>query len=91
MANKNYGTKDQIEGNLLYSDAKIKVSMFLDGDLLKVLKEQAVNRNTKYQTLINQTLRDLFMGQSNAVDPIEFKNLKTKVDLLESIVLKKIA
>ena len=87
----NYSQNDLIKEDLIYGDAKVKVSMFLDGDLLQQVKAIAKKRNTKYQTLINQSLREVFLGNSASVDPDEFQKLRQKVEFLETLILKKIA
>lgn len=41
--------------------AKIRISIMLDGDLLAAVKTAATLGHKKYQTLINETLRDEFL------------------------------
>lgn len=42
--------------------AKVRISIMLDGDLLLACKKRAAAEGTKYQTLINQVLREVVLG-----------------------------
>lgn len=77
-----------IEGELKTEEAKVRINMFIDGDLLIKIREEAKNRNTKYQTLINQSLREFFLNEQNIVNVDEFKELKHRVELLEALLKK---
>lgn len=59
----NYAKEDKVLGDLDYKDAKVKVSMFLDGDLLLAVKSEAKKTGQKYQSLINKTLREIFLNE----------------------------
>ena len=85
----NYGEKDVVTEELDISKAKVKVSMFLDGDLLAEIKEQAKISGVKYQTFINQTLRQIFMDESTRFDSKDYSDLKKRVTILEQAFLKK--
>ncbi len=85
----NYGKKDVVTEELDISKAKVKVSMFLDGDLLVEIKEQAKISGVKYQTFINQTLRQIFMDESTRFDSKDYSDLKKRVTILEQAFLKK--
>ena len=85
----NYGEKDVVTEELDISKAKVKVSMFLDGDLLVEIKEQAKISGVKYQTFINQTLRQIFMDESTRFDSKDYSDLKKRVTILEQAFLKK--
>ena len=85
----NYGEKDVVTEELDISKAKVKVSMFLDGDLLVEIKEQAKISGVKYQTFINQTLRQIFMDDSTRFDSKDYSDLKKRVTILEQAFLKK--
>lgn len=83
-----YGKKDAIAGDLQAQEAKVRINMFIDGDLLLEIRAQAKRHNTKYQTLINQSLRKLFLGDDQSVDVEEFKELRHRVDILEAALKK---
>lgn len=85
----NYGNKDVVTEELDIKKAKVKVSMFLDGDLLLEVKEQAQKSGVKYQTFINQTLRQVFMGEPTRFDSKDYGELKKRVTILEQAFLKK--
>jgi len=85
----NYGEKDVVTEELDIKQAKVKVSMFLDGDLLTEIKEQAKLSGVKYQTFINQTLRQVFMDESTRFDSKDYSDLKKRVTILEQAFLKK--
>lgn len=71
-----------IEGPLRIEDAKIKVTLYLDGDILKAVKLKAKEENKKYQSLVNETLREVFLDEK----PIrkELQDLAKRVELLEA-------
>lgn len=85
----NYGEKDVLTEELDIKKAKVKVSMFLDGDLLMEVKEQAQKSGVKYQTFINQTLRQIFMDETARFDSNDYSDLKKRVTILEQAFLKK--
>lgn len=89
MANKKelqYGKKNIIEDDLPAESAKVKVTIYLDGDLLLEVRRRAKKSGKKYQTLINASLREQFLGDKTSVDPEEFKELSERVSLLEKAV-----
>jgi uncharacterized protein (DUF4415 family) len=50
-------------------DHKIRITTMLDGDILDRLKEVADSEKVKYQTLLNNILRDaLFKKNSNSIE-----------------------
>jgi uncharacterized protein (DUF4415 family) len=60
---------------------KVRISMFIDGDVLESAKETAKHRgDIGYQTLINQKLREVFLNEETVED---------RLARLEKIVLKK--
>ena len=62
-------------------NVKIRISMFVDGDVLEAAKKSAKQRgDIGYQTLINQKLRELFLDEESVED---------RLARLEKIVLKK--
>jgi len=80
MSNKSeikHAKKDKLDDSyLLPENAKVRVNMFVDGDVLKVVREEALKQKTKYQTLINQTLRQVFCGKDSPL------KIREKVDEL---------
>lgn len=43
-------------------ETKFRVTMFMDLDVLDLIRKKAKERGLPYQTFINQSLRDLFVG-----------------------------
>ena len=85
-----YSATDQIDVDLGYDDAKIKISLFLDGDVLKAVKAAAKNDGGKYQTLINKTLRDVFVsGSKHHHSADDYARLERRVSMLEMLLAKK--
>lgn len=44
-------------------EAKVRITTYLDEDIIKVLRELAEDSGSKYQTILNQILRDYFFGK----------------------------
>jgi uncharacterized protein (DUF4415 family) len=61
MAKKiNYGKKNLIADEPYNpSDAKVRISILIDGDILLGFKKQAARTGIPYQTLMNAKLREL--------------------------------
>ncbi len=47
--------------------AKIRVTTYLDADVVEALKETASNSGGKYQTLLNQILRSSLIGDTSSI------------------------
>lgn len=60
--------------------AKVRVTTFLDEDVLKALKETAQASGTRYQTLLNQLLRQALIGDT--------KTILERLERLERAVFK---
>jgi hypothetical protein len=81
-----YGKNDLVDNDLSPQEAKLKVTIYLDGDLLLEVRRQAKRAGKKYQTLINESLRDVFLAQRARIDPQEFQRLMERVAILEKAV-----
>ena len=69
---------------------KMRVSIYLDVDIVRELKRRAEETNGRYQTILNQTLRDAVLGKSKIkIDEIE--DLEDFVEKLVERKLKKLA
>ena len=69
--------KDEFERK----NVKIRISMFVDSDVLEAVKKVARQRSDiGYQTLINQKLRDVFLNEESVED---------RLSRLENAILKK--
>ena len=69
--NKNitYGTVDVLaDDEFIPSNVKIRVTTFIDLDIVQELKNRAQTSKTKYQTLLNNILRTAVIG--NPTKPI---------------------
>lgn len=62
------------------SETKVRITTFLDEDLLIKIKEEAKAQGKKYQSLLNERLREVFMGE---------EGLETRLKKLEEEVFKK--
>ena len=71
----------------LNQPAKMRVTMFYDEELLKAIRVEAAKRGMKYQTLIHQTLYDLYLNPSERpAKQSEVEDLKQRLRGLERIV-----
>jgi uncharacterized protein (DUF4415 family) len=66
-------------------DHKIRITTMIDGDVLDNLKKKAEDEGVKYQTLLNNILRDTLV--LNKKDPI--KVILARLNKLEKLVLEK--
>ncbi len=62
------------------SETKVRITTFLDEDLLIKIKEEAKTQGKKYQSLLNERLREIFMGEEST---------ETRLKKLEEEVFKK--
>lgn len=53
--------KELPEGAFLPENVKVRISIFLDGEVLMKAKERAANEGMRYQTYINQLLRQVLL------------------------------
>lgn len=68
-------------GEVTPRDAKVKITMFVDADVLQHFKARAARPNAApYQTQINQALRDVM--ERNACEPTE----DTKQDMTQMLL-----
>lgn len=59
--NIQYGTKDILDNDVLDPrKVKIRITTFVDEDVLIKLKDYAKKRGSKYQTILNALLRTFF-------------------------------
>jgi len=58
--------------------AKIRVTTYLDADVVEALKETATGSGGRYQTLLNQILRSSLIGDSSTILE-RLKKLETEV------------
>ncbi len=63
-----YGNIDLPDEMFKSENVKLKVTAYLDLDVIRALKEEAKSSGTKYQTLMNQKLRDTLFGKK--IDPL---------------------
>ena len=47
--------------------AKIRITTYLDSDVIEALKEAAAGSGGRYQTLLNQILRNSLIGDSSTI------------------------
>ena len=70
MTKKEYGDFE-VEGDLDIKKAKVKVTMYLDGDILDKARTEAKTQHTRYQTLINNLLREALLSERSRLDVLE--------------------
>ncbi len=66
-------------------DNKIRITTMVDGDVLESLKLKAEAEGVKYQTLLNNILRDVLVEKKN--DPI--KLIMARLSKLEKVIMEK--
>jgi hypothetical protein len=78
MAKKKFKTGTvEIPGDLSdRTKQKVRISIMLDGDLLDAIKAHAKEHDEKYQPLVNQTLRDIFLGDADEELSEEIENVR---------------
>jgi uncharacterized protein (DUF4415 family) len=71
MSKIKYGKKDLvIEEDLDSKNAKERLSIWIDESIVDAFRERAKMENTKYQTLMNQALRE-FINKPSLVERVE--------------------
>ena len=71
MAKIKYGKKDLItKEDLDPKNAKERLSIWIDEEVVNGFRKRASDQNTKYQTLMNQALRE-FLSKPSLVERIE--------------------
>ena len=65
---------------VLLEDVKVRITTFLDEDLLEKIKTEASLQNKKYQTYLNERLREIFMGE---------ESIESRLKYLEEIIKKR--
>jgi uncharacterized protein (DUF4415 family) len=59
-----YSKKDKlVEDEFDKKNTKIRITTFIDIDLIEKLKEEAMQTGKKYQTLLNEKLRQILMEE----------------------------
>ena len=72
-----YVKNDGLE-NSDFSVSKVRITTMIDKDLLDWLKREAKKRDGKYQTLLNQVLR-----QAKGTSPDRLSDLEARLDKIE--------
>ena len=84
MKNKNmkYSKKDKLDKHEFdKKNTKIRITTFIDLELIEILKKEASQTGKKYQTLLNEKLRQiLFEEEKIKTTLIELDNRLTKVE-----------
>ncbi len=65
----------------MLKSAKVRITTYLDREILEFLRKKALQTGGKYQTVLNQILRVFLKGKE--------ENLEKRVARLEKIVFKK--
>lgn len=82
---------DIIDEDLDIKKAKVKISMWMDGDLLEAIREEtrkATGSSKGYQTFLHQKLRDIFLNR-DAWDAAKIQEIERRLALLEKAVAGK--
>jgi len=72
-----YARKDGLEDSN-FAVSKVRITTMIDKDLLDWLKREAEGQNSKYQTLLNNVLR-----QAKGSNPDRLSELETRLARLE--------
>ncbi len=72
-----YSKNDGLEDSN-FSVSKVRITTMIDKDLLDWLKREAQGQNAKYQTLLNNVLR-----QAKGTNPDRLSELETRLSRLE--------
>jgi len=75
-----YGKVELDEDEFDPKYCKVRVTMMIDEEVVRACRAEAAKRHVGYQTLINQKLREIYFGE---------KSLEKRLEVLESMVLKK--
>ena len=60
-----YSTKSRLSDDVLDpANHKVRITTYIDGDVLDALKDRAANEGSKYQTLLNDLLREVVFKSS---------------------------
>lgn len=78
-----YGDVEIDEDILNPKNQKIRITAMVDGDILAALKARAKENGGKYQTILNQVLRDAILGKPE-------KSFEKRLSRLEKLVHSKI-
>ena len=82
LENIAFGNVDIPEDALSGKSAKVRITMMVDADVLEGFKLRAAQEHTKYQTLMNRTLREGLEGPSSAT-------FEARLAALEQIVRRR--
>ena len=67
-----YGKKDLLkDSDLDPKNHKVRITSFIDGDVLAELKVRAEEQGTKYQTLLNQLLRQALQDSDGLAERLK--------------------
>jgi uncharacterized protein (DUF4415 family) len=78
-----YGKKDLLApGDLDLKNAKVMITIRLDGDVLAAIKKAADQVHVPYQTLVNQKLRETFLAQAAPISPEAIRELQAELGKL---------
>ena len=74
-----------LAGEVSLRECKSRITIYLDADIINFYKELAGNSDAGYQTLINQTLREIVDGERQTEKTLGIKHeiLQDKIFLLE--------
>ncbi len=72
-----YAKKDDLE-DCNFAVSKVRITTMIDKDLLDWLKHEAEGQNSKYQTLLNNVLR-----QAKGSNPDRLSELESRLSRLE--------
>lgn len=88
--NKNieYGSVELDQDEFDEKHTKVRITTFLDYDILQKLKKDAKSMGVGYQTLLNQKLRELVLGESASTVEDSMKEILKRLKKLEKTVGK---
>lgn len=79
-----------LDENFRTESTKVRISMFIDGALLKEIKKQASKSGAKYQTLMQSVLHDYFLKQEDGkfefASKKDLEEIRSRLFLVEKFV-----
>jgi hypothetical protein len=83
--NINYGKKDVLSKNEFNSEnVKVRITTYIDLDILEALKVEAKKTKQKYQTLLNTKLRESVSGEKTIYSSLN--SIKERLGKVEHIL-----
>jgi uncharacterized protein (DUF4415 family) len=85
--NISYGTFETDDSEFHPKNVKVRITTMIDLDVLRSLKEAAKKRNTRYQTLMNEVLRQFITSAQSHAAGRKYRLSKSQLaDVAQEVV-----